>query len=165
MKNSVERIADREKNSLSFSNLIHQYTNIPIYQYTNDPMTNDLLDRKGFTLLEVLIALVIIGGALITVIHSLSYHISQIERHETVTKAVLYGERALRYDTLWKTDKADSGKGDNIRYFPGSSHDEDFREYSLSIKTIETGLPGLMLREVRVSKGPEEIILRRLIRQ
>ncbi len=132
---------------------------------TTDSMTNDLFNREGFTLLEVLIALVIIGGALLTVIHSLSYHLSQIERHEIITKAVLYGERALRDDTLWNTGKTDSGKGDNIEYLPDSSRGEGSREFNLSMKTVETGLPGLILREVTVRKDQEEITLRRLVRQ
>jgi prepilin-type N-terminal cleavage/methylation domain-containing protein len=112
---------------------------------------------EGFTLLEVLIALVIIGGALLTVIHSLSYHLSQIERHEIITKAVLYGERVLKDETIWKAH--------NGKYSPDSSTEEDSREFSLSTRTIETEVPGLILREVTVRKGPEEITLRRLVRQ
>jgi len=128
-------------------------------------MTNDLSKREGFTLLEVLIALVIIGGVLLTVIQSLSYHLSQIERHEIITKAVLYAERILKDDAVWKAERTDSITGDNPKYYPDSSTDEPSLEFSLSTRSIDTDVPGLILREVRVSKGPEEITLRRLVRE
>ena len=42
---------------------------------------------NGFTLLEILIALAIVGGLLVTVIASLNYHLGIVERHETITVA------------------------------------------------------------------------------
>lgn len=41
--------------------------------------------RDGFTLLEVLIALAIVGGLLVTLIYTLNYHLGIIEKHETIT--------------------------------------------------------------------------------
>ncbi len=49
----------------------------------------------GFTLLEVLIALAIVSGLLITVISTLNYHLSLIERHEAITTATLLAKYKL----------------------------------------------------------------------
>jgi general secretion pathway protein I len=44
---------------------------------------------EGFTLLEVLIALAIVGSLLVTVIYTLNYHLGIAGRHETITVATL----------------------------------------------------------------------------
>ena len=48
-----------------------------------------ILSKKGFTLLEVLIALAIVGGLLVTLIYSLNYHLGLVERQEIITVATL----------------------------------------------------------------------------
>src|SRR4030066_1997506 len=49
-----------------------------------------ILRRKcGFTLLEVLIALAVIGALLVTLISTLNYHLSLVARQETITVATL----------------------------------------------------------------------------
>jgi len=50
---------------------------------------------KGFTLLEVLIALAIIGGLLVTVINTLNYHLGIVGRHETITVATLLAKEKM----------------------------------------------------------------------
>lgn len=50
---------------------------------------------SGFTLLEVLIALAIVSGLLISVISTLNYHLSLIERHEAITTAILLAKYKL----------------------------------------------------------------------
>jgi prepilin-type N-terminal cleavage/methylation domain-containing protein len=51
--------------------------------------------RDGFTLLEVLIALSIVGGLLITLIYTLNYHLGIIERHETITVGTLLAKNKI----------------------------------------------------------------------
>jgi general secretion pathway protein I len=51
--------------------------------------------RDGFTLLEVLIALAIVGGLLVTLIYTLNYHLSIIERQETITVSTLLAKNKI----------------------------------------------------------------------
>src|SRR4030042_2755870 len=52
-------------------------------------------DKSGFTLLEVLIALAIVGGLLVTLIYTLNYHLSIIERQETITVSTLLAKKKI----------------------------------------------------------------------
>ncbi len=54
-----------------------------------------ILRKNGFTLLEVLIALAIIGGLLVTLIYTLNYHLGIIARHETLTVATLLAKNKI----------------------------------------------------------------------
>jgi prepilin-type N-terminal cleavage/methylation domain-containing protein len=45
--------------------------------------------RDGFTLLEVLIAIAIVGSLLVTLIYTLNYHLGLAERQKTITIATL----------------------------------------------------------------------------
>jgi len=50
---------------------------------------------RGFTLLEVMIALAIMGGVLLTVIGSFNYHLSIVDRDVGETEAVILGRAKL----------------------------------------------------------------------
>ena len=63
---------------------------------------------RGFTLLEVMIALAIMAGVILTVISSFNYHLSIVERDRQETMAVLLG-RAKMDDPTFKP--GDGGKG------------------------------------------------------
>ncbi len=54
-----------------------------------------ILPKKGFTLLEVLISLAIVGGLLITLIYTLNYHLGLAERQKTVTVATLLAKNKI----------------------------------------------------------------------
>ena len=62
----------------------------------------------GFTLLEVMIALAIMAGVILTVISSFNYHLSVVNRDREETIAVLLG-RAKMDDPDFKP--GDGGKG------------------------------------------------------
>ena len=62
----------------------------------------------GFTLLEVMIALAIMAGVILTVISSFTYHLSMVERDRQETMAVLLA-RAKMDDPAFKPDEG--GKG------------------------------------------------------
>jgi general secretion pathway protein I len=51
--------------------------------------------EPGFTLLEVMIALAILAGVILTVISSFNYHLSVVERDREETIAVLMGRAKL----------------------------------------------------------------------
>jgi general secretion pathway protein I len=50
---------------------------------------------KGFTLLEVMVALAIMAGVILTVISSFNYHLSVVNRDREETVAVLLGRAKL----------------------------------------------------------------------
>jgi len=50
---------------------------------------------SGFTLLEVLIALAIVGSLLMTLIYTLNYHLGLVERQGVVTVATLLAKNKL----------------------------------------------------------------------
>ncbi len=54
-----------------------------------------ILRKCGFTLLEVLISLAIVGSLLVTLIYTLQYHLGLIERQETITVATLLAKNKL----------------------------------------------------------------------
>jgi general secretion pathway protein I len=64
---------------------------------------------RGFSLLEVLIALAIMSGVVMTVIASFNYHLGIVVRDKSETEAVLLG-RAKIDDPAFKSLPA--GKGD-----------------------------------------------------
>lgn len=63
---------------------------------------------RGFTLLEVMIALAIAAGVLLTVISSLNYHLSLVGRDTEETTAALLG-RAKLDDPEFRKLKEDKG--------------------------------------------------------
>lgn len=63
---------------------------------------------KGFTLLEIMIALAIMAGVILTVISSFNYHLSVVDRDREETIAVLLARTKLD-DPTFKRDEA--GKG------------------------------------------------------
>jgi len=54
------------------------------------------LAEGGFTLLEIMISLAIIGGLLVTVIYTLNYHLSLAERQEFQTIATMLSKTRLQ---------------------------------------------------------------------
>jgi general secretion pathway protein I len=62
----------------------------------------------GFTLLEVMIALAIMAGVILTVISSFNYHLSMVERDRQETMAVLLG-RAKMDDPDFRPDERKKG--------------------------------------------------------
>lgn len=51
--------------------------------------------ETGFTLLEIMVALAIIGGLLVTVLYSLNYHLGIAEKHEFVTVATMLAKNKM----------------------------------------------------------------------
>jgi general secretion pathway protein I len=108
-------------------------------------------DRGGFTLLEVMIALALVGGLLVTLLYTLNYHLGIAERHETVTIATMLGKKKI----LDVRAKPGNAKG----AFP-EPHDA----YRFSAEVKESKYPGIAEVWVTVKRDREEVIIREFIR-
>ena len=105
---------------------------------------------KGFTLLEVLIALAITGGLLITLIYTTNYQLSLVERQETVTVATL----------LAKNKMTELGKN------PGNAKGTfgpPYESYSYETSVRSSPYPGISEIIVSVRSGREEVKLNEFI--
>ena len=94
---------------------------------------------KGFTLLEVMIALAITAGVLLTVISSVNHHLSQIGEDAEQTTAVLLGRAKLEDPEFAK--QADN-KGDFAPHHP---------EHKWEREITKTEIPGLNQIRLTVS--------------
>ena len=110
------------------------------------------ISKGGFTLIEVMAALAITAGLLVTLIYTLNHHLAVDSRHETLTRAVL-----LARDKL---DGYRMGAIETSGAFPAP--DEEF-SYEFEIK--ETPFPGVFALSVTVSSGRESVVLKELLRE
>lgn len=94
---------------------------------------------RGFTLLEVMIALTIAGGVLLTVISSVNYHLSVVGRDNEETTAALVG-RAKMDDPDF--DKSTETKGN---FAP------DHPDLKWEREKTDTQIPGLSQVRLTVS--------------
>lgn len=105
-----------------------------------------LSSKRGFTLLEIMISLAIIGMLLITLIYTLNYHLSIVEKHEFVTVAVFLAREKI----------------DNLKDLPENvkgAFEEPYSDYSFEIEKRESSLSGAYDLYVTVRHGKEEIRL------
>jgi general secretion pathway protein I len=109
-------------------------------------------DGKGFTLLEVMVALAIVGGLLVTVIYTLNYHLGIAERHETETVAMMLGREKLSELGKEITDN----KGD---------FEEPYSAYHYEIRVKESSYPGYPEVSVTVTNGDEKVVLKELVKR
>jgi general secretion pathway protein I len=113
-------------------------------------MRSALCSQKGFTLLEVMLALAIVGGLLITLLHSLNYHLTIADRHETVTIATM-----LAKSKLIEIEKSPtSAKGD----FP-----DPYANYRYTTEVMDSVYPGIIECSVTVVNGKESVKFSELI--
>jgi general secretion pathway protein I len=83
---------------------------------------------KGFTLLEIMIALAILAGVILTVLSSVNYHLSVVSRDREETIAVLLARMKLD-DPLFKIREA--GKGNFAPDWPGFSWQTEIKPTEL----------------------------------
>lgn len=106
--------------------------------------------RSGFTLIEVMISLAVIGGLLVTLLYTLNTHLSVAGRHVTITVATMLAKGKL----------AEMEKG------PASLHGnfpEPHADYSFETTFKDSAFPGLAEISVTVKNGPEQVNLSGLI--
>lgn len=108
-------------------------------------------NSKGFTLLEIMISLAIIGGLLITLIYTLNHHLDIAGRHETITLATLLAKE--------KIDEIGKSPGSQKGVFP-----EPYSAYTFETGINETSAMGISEISVIVRHDKEEIRFSRLIK-
>jgi general secretion pathway protein I len=108
--------------------------------------------KKGFTLLEVLIALAIVGGILVTLIYTLNYNLGIIERHETVTVATLLAKDKI--NNMEKTPESEKGV-----------FDAPYDRYTYETFVKDSPYPGIAEIIVIVKAEKEEVKLNEFILQ
>ena len=109
-----------------------------------------LFTRVGFTLLEVMLALAIVGGLLITLLYSLNYHLTIAERNETITMATM-----LAKSKLIEIEKGPAtGSGD----FP-----DPYTHYHFTTEIKDSDYPGIAEFSVTVVNGRESVKFSELI--
>lgn len=104
----------------------------------------------GFTLLEVMVALAVAGGLLVTLLYTLNHHLGIAGRHETLTVALMLGSEKM-FDA-----KQDSSNSEG-RF--GKPHSD----YSYRVDIQDYPYPGVSEIRVAVSRGKETVILKDLI--
>ncbi len=105
---------------------------------------------KGFTLLEIMVSLAIVGGLLVTVIYTLNYHLGIAARHEFITTATLLAKG--------KIAEAENGPTDEDGKFP-----EPFSSYHFTVGMKDSPFPGIAQIDVTVNKNGENVKLSELI--
>ena len=114
------------------------------------PLMGGTRSHAGFTLLEIMVAVAIIGGLLVSLIYSLNYHLGIAERHEFVTVASL-----LAKDKLAEVEKNPLSQGGD---FP-----DPFSDYHFESSVRESPYPGIAEITVTVSRGKESVKLSDLV--
>ncbi len=99
-------------------------------------------NRNGFTLLEVLVALAIAGGLLISIIELVNHNLSVVNRYQTEAVAGMLARQKIQ--ELKQSPKEENGS------FP-----EPYADYEYSTKIEDGPLPGLKSMVVVVTHGTE----------
>jgi general secretion pathway protein I len=107
--------------------------------------------KEGFTLLEVMVAIAIIGGLMVTLLGTLNYHLDVASTQRTVTTAVLLGRQKLH--EAQRENKVERG-----------NFQEPYEDYSYVVTLTPTMYPGVMELAVEVSKDKERVLLKELLR-
>jgi len=108
------------------------------------------LTEGGFTLLEIMISLAIIGGLLVTVIYTLNYHLSLAERQEFQTIATMLSKNKMA--EAEKNPVASKGE-----------FSEPYSGYRYVTLISESPYPGVSVITVAVSRGNEDVKLSEMI--
>ncbi len=106
----------------------------------------------GFTLLEVMISLAVVGGLLITLLYTLNYHLGIAEKHLIVTIST-----ELAKGKMYSMEKAPVvEKG----VFP-----DPYSDYSYETSIRSSLIPGVSEIGVVVKNGKEIVTMSELIRK
>ncbi len=110
------------------------------------------LPLKGFTLLEVMIALAIAGGALVVLLYSISFHLNLIGDQRTRTVAAMLCRERL--ETLRQIPAGP----------PQGAFDAPFEDYRYQTSIGNSAFDGLSVLNATVSSGQTSVSLRELVR-
>ena len=104
----------------------------------------------GFTLIEVMISLAVVGGLLVTLIFTLNYHLGIAEHHRTATISISLAKEKM-YDM---EKKPVSGKG---------RFSDPYAGFSYETNIMDSSFPGMVEIRVVAGDGNETITLSELI--
>ena len=108
--------------------------------------------KTGFTLLEVMISLAVVGGLLVTLLYTLNHHLGIVERHGVITLSM-----GLAKEKLYEMErKPEEGKGT----FP-----DPYAAFSFVTSIKDASFPGFLEISVSVRNGNETVTLSELIRK
>jgi general secretion pathway protein I len=105
---------------------------------------------KGFTLLEVMVALAIVGGLLVTLIYSLNYHLGIAGRHEFITTATLLAKNRMT--------ESEQAPAEEKGTFPGP-----FSSYHYTVEMKDSPFSDLVEMDVTVERGGEKVKLSEMV--
>ena len=108
------------------------------------------MKNRGFTLLEIVIALAIVGSLLITLIYTLNYHLGLVEKQGIVTAATLLAKNKL----VELEKKPENGKG---------AFESPYKDYNYETYVKDSPYVGISEIVVVVRAGKEEIKLNEFI--
>jgi prepilin-type N-terminal cleavage/methylation domain-containing protein len=77
-------------------------------------MVNSVLDRRGFSLVEVIIAIAILGFSLLAIIPLLSTSLSVNTETSVISKIQMLGAELISELQTWPEDDGDQANGDDI---------------------------------------------------
>jgi len=106
--------------------------------------------HKGFTFLEIMISLAIIGGLLFTLISSLNYHLGVAEKQIVLTTI-----DRLAHEKIYEMEKNPSEDRGN---FP-----KPFSDIQYETRVSDSTFPGMLEIGVTVISGKEKLILSEII--
>jgi len=111
-----------------------------------------ILPNSGFTLLEVMISLAIVGALLVTLLYTLNYNLGIAERHRVITIAT-----HLAKEKMYDMEKNPvEGKGQ----FP-----EPYSGFSYETHVKDSLFPGMSEVMVMVRSAREEFTLSELMKK
>lgn len=112
--------------------------------------TFNRLFERGFTLIEVMVALAIVSGLVVVLITSANYHIDVLHRQET--RLILTSLAKDRLDVLKVTKQSEKGE-----------FQEPFRWASYHMEMRDSLYPGVKELVVRVKGRGEEVVISELV--
>lgn len=110
------------------------------------------ITNGGFTLLEVMISLAIVGGLLVTLLYTLNYHLGIADRHRIVTISM-----DLAKEKMYAMEKHPVGEKGT---FP-----EPYSHYSYETSIRDSLMPGMSEVWVTVESGKEKVMLSELVKK
>lgn len=108
------------------------------------------IHKKGFTFIEIMVALAIVSTLLIVVIGSLNYHLGLLDKQKTSTIATILAKEKLR--DIKKSLKEERGS------FP-----EPNNSFTFDAQIKGSDYPNMLEITVRVANDREKVVISELV--
>ncbi len=121
-------------------------------QWLGHPIMPTINTSSGFTFLEVMVALAITAGLLVTVIGTLNYHLGLVENQREITIAAMLAKEKLM--ALKKDPRQEKG-----------TFSEPYERFGFETTVKESNYPFVYEIAVRITSNRELIILSELVQK